>query len=396
MAFKKRRTGSPALYEPRNGRTCRLESSGRRTIVADWLEISFAPTGIDMHSPIASSLVFCAFFAASAVAADLEITEKLMLPESHSLNWVRANTQPANAKTWNWKLSDDKWRAAVKAKGEGKSQECSFHLWVPEGIEFVRGVVVATGHGSGEALYRLPEMRAVARELKLALFMFIGDPVQRGFWPKSLLFDHLGEMGAKAGHPETAQAPLFLYGHSNGTGFSAVFAAQEPSRVWAFVSMRPGTTMQVDQPAAARVPGLIIFGEDDPYFARPSKEENMGVVRRMRKDHGALWNIVVEPKTGHGPTPKTWPLVLSFLRNTLARRVAVDNDPRKGPPELSPIDSRAGLLGTNWDATKGGYQNLSTAEYSDFAGDRSTASWLVNADYAADWRQFQKQGELKR
>ena len=31
-------------------------------------------------------------------------------------------------------------------------------------------------------------------------------------------------------------------------------------RVWAWVSMRPGTTFQVYQPGAAQIPGLIIFG----------------------------------------------------------------------------------------------------------------------------------------
>src|SRR5262245_1512360 len=94
-------------------------------------------------------LLLCALLGASSPAADVEIVEKLALPESHSLNWVRANTQPAGKNTWNWELSDDAWRAAVREKGEGKSQECSFHLWIPEGIDGVRGVVVATGHGSG-------------------------------------------------------------------------------------------------------------------------------------------------------------------------------------------------------------------------------------------------------
>jgi len=349
-----------------------------------------------MFKPFALSVVWCCLFRAAVPAADIEISEKLSLPESHSLNWVRANTQPANVKAWDWKLSDEQWREAVEKKGAGSSQECSFHLWIPDGIEYVRGVVVATGHGSGEALYKLPELRVAARELKLAIFMFVGDPVQRGFWPRSLLFDRLREMGTKARHPETANAPLFLYGHSNGTGFSAVFAAQDPERVWAFVSMRPGTTLQVYQPSAARVPGLIIFGEDDPYFARPSKAENMAVVQRMRKEHDALWNFVVEPKTGHGPTPKTWPLVLSFLRSTFSRRVALESDSRKGLPRLNPIESRQCLLGTSWDASKGGYQDLAVAEYSDYAGDRSTAPWLIDKRYAEDWRQFQREGVIRR
>ncbi|MGC3966061.1 MAG: hypothetical protein QM775_01420 [Pirellulales bacterium] len=186
----------------------------------------------------------------------------------------------------------------------------------------MRGVVAITAHGSGEYLYRHPELREIARQSKLAIFKFLGDPVQRGFWPRSLLFERLREMGTKAKHPEIENGPLFLYGHSNGTGFSAVFAAQESARVWAFVSMRPGTTLQVWQPEAAQVPGLVIFGEDDPFFAKPSQTENIAVVQRMRKEQGTLRNYALEPKTGHGPTPKTWPLVMSFLRHTFAAQRA--------------------------------------------------------------------------
>lgn len=123
-----------------------------------------------MLKPFALSHAWCCLWSASVSAADVEISEKLALPECHSLNWVRANTQPPSTRTWDWKLTDDEWRAAVKEKGAGKLQECSFHLWIPEGIEFVRGVVVATGHGSGVPFYRLPELRATARELKLAIF----------------------------------------------------------------------------------------------------------------------------------------------------------------------------------------------------------------------------------
>ena len=34
--------------------------------------------------------------------------------------------------------------------------------------------------------------------------------------------------------------------------------------------MRPGIPFHVYQPGAAQVPGLVIFGEDDPFLARPS------------------------------------------------------------------------------------------------------------------------------
>jgi hypothetical protein len=158
--------------------------------------------------------------------------------------------------------------------------------------------------------------------------------------------------------------------------------------------MRPGITFQVYQPGAASVPGLVIFGEDDPFLARPSKEENLAVVPTLRQNHGALWNIAVEPKTGHGPGEKTWPLVFSFLRHSFAARVPSAADAKTGPVKLRPLALESGWLGRNWQARPGGYQKLEVAPFAEFPGDKATASWLLNAGYAADWQRFQGTGEV--
>ena len=339
------------------------------------------------------------------------------LPQCHSSGWVSANVPSKNTKSWNgvldeakwgtpdpqqvvgrnwdWKISDAQWATAVKEKGEGRREEVRFDLWLPDGVGTVKGIVAISGHGSGEALFRRADLRALATELGLGLFKFTGNPMQRGFWPQTLLFDHLGIFGEETGHPELAHAPLFLYGHSNGTGFSAVFPAYQPDRVWAWISMRPGITFQVYQPGAAQVPGLVIFGEDDPFLSRPSVAENLAVVPALRKNHGAAWNFAVEPGTGHGPGEKTWPLVFSFLRHTFAARVPTDADPRKGAVKLKTPSIESGHLGQNWDSGKGGHQELKIAPFTDFPADKSTASWLVNAAYAADWQAFQRDGEVK-
>lgn len=350
-------------------------------------------------------------------AADVELTETLPLPECHSIGWVRAHTQPRDQPAWNgemdeaiwgrpsqkqqvqqdwdWKLDDARWREAVDVHGEGKREDCTFSLWMPGGLDVVKGVVVMSGHGSGAALFRNGDLRGIARELHLALFTFVGNPVQRGFWPRSLLYERLAACGRRCGHPELEHAPLFLYGHSNGTGFSAIFPAAESARVWGWVSMRPGITFQVYQPGAAKVPGLVIFGEDDEFLGRPSKAVNLAVVPAMRRLHDAVWSVAVEPRTGHGPGPNTWPLVFSFLRHTWAARVPPDADPRRGPVDLVAIGPEQGYLGRNWELAAGGYQSLPIAPYADFTGDRAAASWLVNAAFAADWRTFQAEGVIR-
>lgn len=366
--------------------------------------------------PIATAIAWLLLTFAALPAAEIELSEAFQLPECHSLGWVRANTQVREQKNWdgvldeakwgtpspkqvlernwNWVLTDDQWAEVVKQKGEGKSEDTTFDLYVPDGVGVVKGVVVMSGHGSGESLFRRADLRSLARELHLALFKFVGNPMQRGFWPRSLLYERLKVFAAKSAHPEIENAPLFLYGHSNGTGFSAIFPATEGARVWGWVSMRPGITFQVYQPGAAQVPGLVIFGEDDQFFARPSRDENLAVVPAMRKQYNALWNVAVEPKTGHGPGERTWPLVISFLRHSFQARVPAEADPRQGPVRLNNLDAASGYLGSNWDGSTGGYQTLPIAPYAEFTGNKGTASWLINATYAADWQVFQRDGEI--
>jgi len=389
----------------RNGQGVHFSGKGLRAHAAKWAE-RVAPW-LDQQ-----------WTAPRKANGGTEWTAFEQLPECHSLGWVSANVQAKDTKSWNgvldeakwgtpspqqavgrnwdWKISDAHWRDAVQQKGEGQREEVRLELWLPDDVGPARGVVVISGHGSGENLFRRADLRALAKEMRLALFKFTGNPMQRGFWPRSLLFDQLKTFGAKSGHPELEHAPLFLYGHSNGTGFSAVFPSYVPERVWGWVSMRPGTTFQVYQPVAAQVPGLVIFGEDDGFFARPSREENLAVVPTLRKNHAALWNIAVEPKTGHGPGERTWPLVFSFLRHTFNARIPANADARQGSVKLNALTTEQGHLGQNWDSTKGGYQTLTTAPFANSTGDKAVASWLVNAAYAADWQAFQRDGEVKK
>ena len=45
---------------------------------------------------------------------------------------------------------------------------------------------------------------------------------------------------------------------------------------------------------------------------------------------------------------------------------------------------------------EGGYQDLKVAPYATFAGEKTTASWFVNAAYADDWRTFQRDGAVEK
>jgi hypothetical protein len=96
------------------------------------------------------------------------------------------------------------------------------------------------------------------------------------------------------------------------------------------------------------------------------------------------------------PIPQnTWPLVFSFLRHTWAARVPPDADPRTGPVRLKSITTDQGQSGRNWDLKQGGYQTLEVASFAEFTGDRSSASWLINAAFVRDWQTFEARGSIR-
>lgn len=74
---------------------------------------------------LSALFLLAGFLVASTVAsqaADLELSETIQLPTSHSIGWVRTNTQPRNQRTWDWQLDDAQWQRAVQQKGEGKKE----------------------------------------------------------------------------------------------------------------------------------------------------------------------------------------------------------------------------------------------------------------------------------
>jgi hypothetical protein len=369
-------------------------------------------------TPLPFTLTLALIFAATASpGADTELHETEPLSMHHSIGWVRTHAPGISAPGWNglldeahwgtpspqqivtriwsWKPTDQEWLELIKKSETPPPEPVSFDLWIPDGIKTVRGVVAISGHGSGENLFKRNDLRSLASQLGLALFKFVGNPVQRGFWPRSLLFDRLASLGSRCGHPELKHAPLFLYGHSNGTGFSALFAAAEKDRVWGWVSMRPGITFQVAQPDAASVPGLVIFGEDDHFLARPSRAENLAVIPHLRQTHHVLWAFAVEPKTGHGPGEKTWPLVLSFLRHSFATQIPINHNPIDGPTPLTRPTESSGFIGKPWDSNSGGYQTLPITPFNSAPEpDRKVSPWLLNAEFAAEWQSFQATGDV--
>jgi len=292
------------------------------------------------------------------------------------------------------------WREAVKQKGEGQARGSALRslaarrtsAWrvassLCPATAAAKDLLPARRHARARA-GAAPRVGQVRRQSHAARLL-AAEPA---------LSTALGACSAKnAAIPSSEHAPLFLYGHSNGTGFSAIFPLVCAGARRGWVSMRPGHHLPSSSARrrASPRPRHLRRGRSASSLA-PPRDENLDVVPALRKNH----RRPLEHRRRAKDRP--WP-----RREDLAARVSAFcvtpsppasppmPMPRTGPAKLRPLTLESGHLGQNWQPKPGGYQKLLTAPFAAFPGDKSTASWLLNADYAKDWQQFQSTGAVQ-
>ena len=62
---------------------------------------------------------------------------------------------------------------------------------------------------------------------------------------------------------------------------------------------------------------------------------------------------------------------------------------------LMPLMLESGFAGANWNPEEGGFQKLEFIPAGEISGEKTPASWLIDEEYAADWREFQETGKLE-
>ena len=298
-----------------------------------------------------------------------------------------ADSTPARATPFRLPPRGDEWMHTYRTRVKGR--HAFFHLWIPKNTRVAKALLVFSWHGSGGPLAEHAELRYLAGAMNCAVVGFGGETVKRGFSPSRILLDALTDLAKQSRHPEVAHAPMLVFGHSNGTGFSAGFTSQEPQRVFAWIAFKSACGRQFSKPAIYGVPGLVISGEKDrSYFT-----DQLTTVERLRHDHHALMHMIVEPNAGHGPNRyKSYTILMAFIRTMFELSVPADADPTRGPVTLVRPLEADGWLGRNWDKAVGGGQQLPIAPYAAFTGDKTRASWLPTEHYTRQWQEFSRTG----
>jgi hypothetical protein len=280
--------------------------------------------------------------------------------------------------------------------GEGRA-----FLWIPENCHNLRAVVVAQHNMIEQGILEHAAMRRTLAALGMAE-VFIAPPFDRVFRfdrDAGERFDVLMQtLAGESGYAELARAPVVPLGHSACASFPWNFAAWNPTRTLAILSVKgdaPQTGLTGSGAAnpdwgAARldgIPGLMVMSEQEWWEAR------LTPLLTYRAAYAAI-PLAVLADTGHGHFDATDELVdylAMFIRKAFAGRM-----PEVGPvsdrpfgafagrsetgPALKAVDPAEGWLVDRWRGDDPPLAPAATVR--EYRGPRAEAFWCFDEEMA--------------
>jgi pimeloyl-ACP methyl ester carboxylesterase len=286
----------------------------------------------------------------------------------------------------------------------------NYTLWIPPDAKSLRGIIVHQ-HGCGEGSCRSGltgaydlHWQALAKKHHCALLSPAYEQPEKAdcqLWcdPRNgsdAAFQKcLADFAKQTGHPELADAPWALWGHSGGGHWAGGMVLLHPQRVIAawLRSGVPLLTPNAERPsmkahtlpdAALQVPILCNLGtkegvsvKDGPFAGVwPANEVFFGALRSK----GGLIGIAIDPLSSHDCGNQRY-LAIPWLDACLAARLPKQSG---DPLQAMPTDSA-------WLATVTGTEAVPAAR---FDGDPLKAAWLPNQAIAQAWMEYVKDTQV--
>lgn len=296
----------------------------------------------------------------------------------------------------------------VRYEASNKLGELAFPvqytIWIPPGVETLRGVVVHQ-HGCGVGSCRSGitgafdlHWQALAQAHRCALLSPVYEQpekadCQRWCDPRNgsatTFLRALVDLGKASSHPELAQVPWALWGHSGGGHWCGGMVMLHPERVAAAwlrsgvptfepIENRSDIKPHTMPKAAIRVPMMCNLGTKEGVTDKTSRfarvwPANQAFFKQVRGE-GGLLGVAVDPLTSHECGNQRY-LAIRWLDICLRHRLPS----RLGQPlkEMPGEDV--------WLAQPDGFEALQENE---FEGDPKTAAWLPSGAFAKLWEQY--------
>jgi hypothetical protein len=271
-------------------------------------------------------------------------------------------------------------------------------LWYPNNLALIRGVVVFTGGaGSGmsgdtRGMVNNPFWQRFAESVGFGILgnQFTGSYANAAAGSGQALLDSLASLATTSGHAELMHAPLLVEGFSNGGYFSFTFTQFAPARVIAFCLNKSGFARAPLDAAFLNVPGLLIWGSEEPTTGVPTVIHDL--VQQGRMQH-ALWAELKEWGVAHAEGGADW-IFAPFFADMIAARYPAAATPLTGDVPLLALSEQTGWLADSSDSSVSSNLPL-IAAFGSYAGDKQAASWLPSEGVANLWRGFVTQTPIQ-
>ncbi len=286
----------------------------------------------------------------------------------------------ARAAVWQWSVP-----ITSVVSSETQDHPRAF-LWIPPNCKQVRGVVVGQHNMEEETIFENPLFRKAMAELNFAI-VWVTPP-----WDLFFRFDRgsrasfdemMDALARESGYAELATAPVVPTGHSAAASFPWNFAALDPARTLAVVSVSGQWPYYIDQNTpdwAGRnvdgVPGLVAMGE----YEAAETRAGTGLQQRAEHPHTAL-TMLAEPGAGHFDVSDAKAAYLGYyIKKAAQYRLPADSGAKGQPVKLKPIDpTKEGWLADRWHQNKG--PDAPAAPVGKYTGDTKNAFWFFDEDH---------------
>ncbi|MEY4482739.1 MAG: hypothetical protein RL693_191 [Verrucomicrobiota bacterium] len=284
----------------------------------------------------------------------------------------------------------------------------TYTLWVPNGVKTLRGVIVHQ-HGCGEGSCKSGQTgaydlhwQALAKKHDCALLSPSYEQPEKAncqMWcdPRNgsdVAFQKsLSDLGTKSGHPELANVPWALWGHSGGGHWAGGMVLLHPDRIAAawLRSGVPPVKAAEGKPApytisddACQVPVMLNLGTKEGVTVKDGRfggvwAGNEVFFQEMRSK-GSLIGVSIDPNSSHDCNNQRY-LAIPWFDACLSARLGSMGDTKL---KAMPTEGAylAPLLG---DAAQPAAK---------FSGDVKVSVWLPNERVAKAWAEYVKDGNV--
>lgn len=284
------------------------------------------------------------------------------------------------------------WQWSVEIKeliSEETNAHPSAYLWIPENCKQVRAVIIGQHNMTEETIFEHPEFRKDMGKLGIAEIWITPGIDQRWDVTKGTqqifetMMKNLSEI---SGYTELEFAPVIPIGHSAMATYPWNFAAWNPERTLAVLSIH-GDSPRTHLTGYGRanldwgtrtiegIPSLMVMGEDEWW------EDRLITSFDYRREYpNAPLSFLADAGHGHFDISDELIDYLSlFLKKAVEYRLPKHSS-SDIPVQLIPVEAKNGWLADRW--RKNEKPTAEAASYDKYEGDKHHAFWYFDKEMA--------------